>query len=125
MFIVCARPIAAAAIIPNTNVFIRLRYSIGRNPSPSDGVSIFMRFLVALALSVSHLCAADAFLDRWQSIHAQQPADVRFEISTGQNEFNQGELIPLQLSFSSSAAKSYQADTRLQDRVGRMNGMEE
>ena len=85
-----------------------------------------MRSLAALALlSIHPACAADAFLDRWESVHAKQPAALRFEISTDKIGYFAGELIPLRLSFSSSERNSYQADTRLQDRVGRMNGMEE
>lgn len=78
-----------------------------------------------LLLPISQVCAADAFLERWQTVHAKQPDAVHFEISTAKTEFYTGELIPLQLSFSSSDPKTYEADTRLQDRVGRMNGIEE
>jgi len=55
----------------------------------------------------------------------QQPDAVNFQISTAKTEFYSGELIPVQLSFTSTQPTSFFADTRQQDRVGRMNGMEE
>jgi hypothetical protein len=69
--------------------------------------------------------AQDASLARWQALHARQPDAVTFEIFAAKSEFYSGELIPLQLSFSSTQPKGFLADTRLQDRVGRLNGMEE
>jgi hypothetical protein len=50
---------------------------------------------------------------------------VNFQISTAKSEFYSGELIPLQLSFTSTQPKAFLADTRLEDRVGRMNGVDE
>ena len=61
--------------------------------------------------------AQDTSLDRWQAIHAHQPDAVSFEIFAAKSEFYTGELIPLQLSFSSAQPKGFLADTRLQDRV--------
>ncbi len=78
-----------------------------------------------LLLLAGHACAQDAYLARWQSIHARQPEAVSFQISAAKSEFYSSELIPLQLSFTSTQPKSFLADTRLQDRVGRMNGVEE
>src|ERR1035441_2535335 len=69
--------------------------------------------------------AQDAYLARWQLLHARQPEAVNFTISATKSEFYSGELVPLQLSFASTAPKGFLADTRLQDRVGRLNGMEE
>jgi len=54
--------------------------------------------------------------------HAQ---DVDFVLSVPTTEFFLGEVIPLQLSFTSVQPGSYEADTRLYDRVGRMNYIEE
>ena len=84
------------------------------------------RLLFALLLLLSQAASAqDAFLDRWQSVRVRQPAGLSFETSAAKSEFYSGELIPLQLSFTCSELKSFVADTRLQDRVGRMNGVEE
>ncbi len=69
--------------------------------------------------------AQDAFLARWQALHAHQPEAVSFEISAAKSEFYSGELIPLQLTFTSTQPKGFLADTRIQDRVGRLNGVEE
>jgi len=69
--------------------------------------------------------AQDAYLARWSAFHARQPEALSFQISAAKSEFYSGELIPLQLSFTSTQPQSFSADTRLQDRVGRMNGTEE
>ena len=60
-----------------------------------------------------------------EDVHDRQPAAVSFQISAAKSQFYSGELIPLQLSFTSTQPKSFLADTRLQDRVGRTNGVEE
>ena len=78
-----------------------------------------------LLLFTGNACAQDVYLARWQSIHARQPEAVSFQISATKSDFYSGELIPLQLSFTSTQPKSFLADTRLQDRIGRMNGVEE
>jgi hypothetical protein len=70
-------------------------------------------------------CAQDAYLARWQALQARQPDAVNFTIAAAKNEFYSGELIPLQLSFTSTEPKGFSADTRLQDRVGRLNYTEE
>jgi hypothetical protein len=85
------------------------------------------QLLLAAILSLPSTCAwaQDAYLARWQAINAGQPKSVSFQISAPKSEFYSGELIPLQLSFTSTQPRSFSADTRLQDRVGRMNGIEE
>jgi hypothetical protein len=72
-----------------------------------------------------HALAQDAYLARWETLHARQPKNVSFLISVEKNEFYLGELIPLQLSFSSTQPQGFLADTRLQDRIGRLNDTEE
>ena len=83
--------------------------------------------LLAAILSLFAGCASaqDSYLARWQALHARQPSAVSFQISAAKNQLYIGELIPLQLSFTSSQPKSFVADSRMQDRVGRMNGVEE
>jgi hypothetical protein len=84
------------------------------------------RRLFAMLLLLGGVASAqDAYMERWQAARAGQPAGVSFEISSAKTEFYTGELIPLQLSFTSTEGKSFLADSRLQDRVGRMNGVEE
>src|ERR1700676_1344935 len=78
-----------------------------------------------LLLSSGEVLAQDAFLARWQALHERQPNAVSFLISAVKSEFYSGELIPIQLSFTSTEPKGFSADTRLQDRVGRLNYTEE
>ena len=78
-----------------------------------------------LLLLAGRAWAQEAYLARWSAVHDRQPAAVSFQITAAKSQFYSGELIPLQLSFTSTQPKSFLADTRLQDRVGRMNGMEE
>lgn len=78
-----------------------------------------------VSFSCAHASAHDTYLARWQELRARQPNAVSLEISAVKSQFYAGELIPLQLSFTSTQPKSFLADTRLQDRVGRMNGVEE
>ncbi|HLK69176.1 MAG TPA: hypothetical protein VKU19_37340 [Bryobacteraceae bacterium] len=85
-----------------------------------------LRLIPAMLLwCLSPAAAQDAFLARWQSLHASQPATVNFQLSAPKSEFYSGDLIPLQLTFTSTEPKAFMADTRLQDRVGRMNYVEE
>jgi hypothetical protein len=82
--------------------------------------------LAAILLCFGGLASAqDSYLARWQAVRARQPQAVTFQISAAKSEFYLGELIPLELSFTSTQPKAFSADTRLQDRVGRMNGTEE
>ena len=69
--------------------------------------------------------AQDPFLARWQALHRHQPGAVNFQIFTTKSEFYSGELIPFDLSFTSTQPKGFLANTRVEDRVGRMNGEEE
>jgi hypothetical protein len=61
----------------------------------------------------------------WSSARAlsQQPKDIGLQVKTenGRTKFQTGELIPLKLSFTSSAAKKYQINMASYDRSGRMN----
>jgi HEAT repeat protein len=78
-----------------------------------------------LSLPGRHAAAQDPYLGRWQTLHARQTGAVSFQISAAKSQYYSGELIPVQLSFTSTQPKTFLADTRLQDRVGRMNGVEE
>ena len=71
------------------------------------------------------LWAQDAYLAHWQELRAKQPQAVTFEITAAKSQFYLGELIPLQLSFTSTQPNGFRANSRMQDRVGRMNGIEE
>ena len=57
--------------------------------------------------------------------YANQPTGVALRISAPKARFYLGDLIPLTLSFAANQLGTYVADSRLQDRVGRMNFIEE
>ena len=70
--------------------------------------------------------AQDAFLERRSELLASQPAGVELSVAAAKTEFYLGEVITLQLGFtSSSQTTNFLADTRLHDRIGRMNYVEE
>lgn len=94
-------------------------------PGLIGNVSSVPGFLLALLLVGARLSAQDAFLDRWKELAARQPERVKFTITAPKTEFFFGEVIPLELNFTSTQPRTFQADSRLQDRVGRMNGIEE
>ena len=52
-------------------------------------------------------------------------AQVELRIQAPKTRFYLGEMIPLTLSFKAASAGPFVAETRLYDRVGRMNGIEE
>jgi hypothetical protein len=69
--------------------------------------------------------AQESGLARWQTIRAHQPAGVSLQVSAAKSEFYSGELIPLQLSFTSTQHDEFLADSNMQGRVAHMNGEEE
>jgi hypothetical protein len=81
--------------------------------------------LVGILLFPDQVSAQDAFPERWQALHSAQPPAVSFVISAAKSDFYLGEPIPLQLSFTSTQPNAYRAETRMYDRVGRLNGTEE
>jgi len=83
------------------------------------------RVLSLAVLLVPLTWAQDAFLTRWETLRATQPAGVELRIAAPKAAFYLGETIPLTLSFTATNLRSFVADSRLQDRVGRMNYMEE
>src|ERR1051325_2632647 len=78
---------------------------------------------LALALS-SGACAPPAFGKQSEAsgTPAPQPRDVRLAVETGngKSQFQIGEIIPLKLTFTSSAPKKYQISMASYDRSGRM-----
>jgi len=64
----------------------------------------------------------DQFITQQKKALAQNPAGVSFVIQTTNNQtrFRQGEVISLQLSFSSSQTKKYHLDAATYDRSGRL-----
>jgi hypothetical protein len=88
--------------------------------------AVFSQVLLAAALLTPAVVSADdAFAARWQQLRAQQPDGANLVISAPKTTFFLGETIPLQLTFTSNQPKSFLADTRQQDRVGRMNYVEQ
>ena len=65
----------------------------------------------------------DQFLTQQKQRLAENPAEVSFQIQTNNNQtrFRQGEVISLQLSFSSSQPKKYRLNAAGYDRSGRLN----
>jgi hypothetical protein len=62
-----------------------------------------------LSLLARHASAQDQYQAHWQAFHERQPEALSFQISAAKNEFYSGELIPLQLSFTSTQPKSFLA----------------
>ncbi len=82
--------------------------------------------VVALAILV--LPAAwtqDTYLSDREALRSTEPAGVELRIEAPKTKFFLGETIPLTLSFTASQPRTFVADSRLQDRVGRMNYIEE
>jgi hypothetical protein len=69
--------------------------------------------------------AQDAFLAHWETSRAAQPVGVELRITAPKATFYLGETIPVTFSFTAADPRSFVADSRLQDRVGRMNYTEE
>lgn len=69
--------------------------------------------------------AQDTFLREKEAVGSRQPANLKLVIAAPKAKFFLGETIPLRLSFSASQPRTFVADSRLQDRVGRMNYTEE
>ena len=83
------------------------------------------RVLPLAVLLASAAGAQDTFLARWGALRGAQLADVELRITAPKLKFYLGETIPLSLAFTAAAPRSFVADTRLQDRVGRLNHSEE
>src|SRR5690242_6034347 len=82
--------------------------------------------LAFLSIAVgTHVVAQkeDQFLAKQKNDAAQNPAAVSFVIQTRNNQtrFHQGELISLQLSFSSTQPEKYSIDSVTYDRSGRLD----
>ena len=77
--------------------------------------------LLLLAFSAS--AQTDAFLKAYQERLAENAPDVSFTIGfkNGQKAFRQGEMIPLELKFTSSAPDRYDFLNRTYDRSGRLH----
>ncbi len=81
--------------------------------------------LAAALLFPAVACAQDAFQARWDALYNRQPEAIKFSISAAKTTFYAGELIALHVSLSSSQPETYKVSRRLQDRVGRLNGIDE
>jgi hypothetical protein len=83
-------------------------------------------FLVLLWIATGQLAVAqkqDQFLTQQKQRSAENPAGVSLQIQTRNNQtrFRQGEVISLQLSFSSNQPKKYHLDAATYDRSGRLD----
>src|SRR5262245_47720630 len=82
--------------------------------------------LIFFCIAASGLTVAqqqDQFVARQKQQFAENPAGVSLVVQTKNNQtrFRQGELISLQLSFSSSQPKKYHLDNATYDRSGRLD----
>jgi hypothetical protein len=85
------------------------------------GLTIFI-VVCAFSLSASAQTGADDFLSAQQKELEKNPAGVVFKISLTDNrtQFQQGEIIRVELAFSSKSDKKYQLDGATYDRGGRL-----
>jgi hypothetical protein len=81
--------------------------------------------LLAGTFLASVVFAQDAFVAQWKKRAERRPQGVHFVITAPKTEFFFSEVIPLELKFTSGRPRTFLADSRLYDRVGRMNYTEE
>src|SRR6476659_905948 len=80
-------------------------------------------FLCIVSAGLAVAQKQDQFLTQQKQRSAENPAGVSLQIQTSNNQtrFRQGEVISLQLSFSSNQPKKYHLDAATYDRSGRLN----
>ena len=93
-------------------------------------VSLLLFLLAAINFSSLPVCAgqtqtkeADGFVQENNTKRAQNPDGVSFTAAfkNNQKQFQQGETLKLELSFSTSTPKTYVLDTASYDRSGRLD----
>lgn len=75
-------------------------------------------FITVLLAARAAFCSSP---DRCSLTSTVTDATLTLSIPDGRTSFHDGEIIPLALSFTSTADKRYRADTRIGDRSGRLN----
>jgi hypothetical protein len=80
---------------------------------------------MACLLLIPVLHAQDAFLEKWRESSATQSPQVKLVISAPKSTFYMGEMIPLNLAFSSSTPNGFYASASVRDFRDRMDGMDE
>src|SRR5437762_6892516 len=80
-----------------------------------------LRLALAILLLLNATFMFGSPPDRCSLSSTVTDAKVTIAISNGQTSFREGEIIPLALSFTSTAAKRYWAENRNYDRSGRLN----
>src|SRR5271157_4434231 len=68
------------------------------------------RAIIALVFLAGQACAQDAYFARWRQLRSAQPGGVTFTITAIKSAFYLGEIVPLQLSFSSSQPRDFIAE---------------
>lgn len=81
--------------------------------------------LSVIAVLAPAATAQDNIAARWEALRRAQPAGVDLRITVPKATFYLGEVIPLSLSFTASQPRTFVAGSRLYDRIGRMNYVEE
>jgi hypothetical protein len=77
------------------------------------------RIAAAIVLSLAGTAAFGSTSDPYSLNSTITDAKVTVAIANGRSSFREGEIIPLVLSFTSTADKRYWADNRNYDRSGR------
>lgn len=76
-------------------------------------------------LGPAALLAEPQFDTHWQHLRDQNPQGVALAVSMPKATYLLGEPIPLQFAFTANQPRTFLADSRQHDRVGRMNYVEE
>jgi hypothetical protein len=90
-------------------------------PSPDRDYNVAMRQAATLALLLVGTAAFASPPDPCSLSSSVSDANITIAISAGRTTFREGEIIPLVLSFTSTADKRYWADNRNYDRSGRLS----
>jgi hypothetical protein len=85
----------------------------------------YPRILWLAMLLTPAVRAQDAFIAGWQALRGAQPAHIHLHIAAPKTAFHAGETIPLTLSFTADEPGTFVTDSRLYDRVGRLNYLDE
>ncbi len=94
-------------------------------PTPTATPTSVEKF-VPNATSVAVKSGAISFDDAFAQGKARNPDGLIFTVSLGdKTQFHMGELIPIELRFSSTRPKAYKTEMRNYDRSGRLNGMDD
>jgi hypothetical protein len=83
---------------------------------------LVITFFLCFITTIPNYAQVDGFLQKYQESFAKHPQDLVFELHLKENkqQFRQGEIIELELSFSSSSKDKFGFNTASYDRSGRL-----